>query len=159
MMIRLLLSVLAAAAAAFLGNRLLFRLQDRWAVVTLVPWWEEVCKGLAIWALPGKPVLAIHILFGLLEFGYSTARGERFLGLLGLSVHGFVGGVSAWLLGGGMATVGPFPLVGVVLVAGLLHMAINLLVLGAVLPTLGLPGLVAHLDIDPSSGGRYNERE
>jgi hypothetical protein len=157
-MISLAVAVLTAAIAAFLGNRGLFRMQDRWAVVTLVPWWEEVCKGLAVWALPGRPLLAIHLLFGLLEFGYSAWRGERFLGLVGLTVHGFVGAVSAWLLSGS-GFPGPFTLTGVVLTAVILHMLINLAVLGAVFPTLGLPGLVSRVEVDPKPGGRYNEPE
>lgn len=159
MIISLVVAVLAAAAAAFLGNRLLFHLQDRWAVVTLVPWWEEACKGLAIWALPGRPVLAAHLLFGLLEFGHAAARGERYLGLVGLTVHGLVGGLSAWLLAGGLAPLGPFTLTGAVLAAGILHTVINLAVLGVVFPTLGLPGLISSDAIDPGHGGRYNEHD
>lgn len=152
-MITFALTVMAAVTAAFLGNRLLFRLQDRWAVVTLIPWWEEVCKGVAIWVLPGEPILVIHLLFGLLEFGYSAWRGERFLGLVGLSVHGLVGGFSAWMLGGLV------PLAEVLLLAGLLHMVINLAVLGVLFPSLGLPGLLLPFEIDPKGGGRYNEQK
>lgn len=155
-MMSLAVAVLVAAAAAFFGNRLLFSLQDRRALVTLVPLWEEICKGLAIWALPDRPILAIHLLFGLLEFGYSAWRGERFLGLVGLSIHGLVGGVAAWLLGKGTD---PRALVFAVAGAVLLHMLLNLAVLGMVFPTLGLPGVVSHFRIDPRLGGRYNEQE
>ncbi|MFZ5817511.1 MAG: hypothetical protein ACOY93_19785 [Bacillota bacterium] len=157
-MTHLVLVVLVTALTALLGNRLLFRLYDRWSVVTLVPWWEELCKGLALWVLPGYHALPVHLLFGLLELGYSTWRGERFLGLVGFSVHGLVGGVVGLLLGGGPEP-GARTLGLAVLAAGLLHMLLNLAVLGLVFPTLGLKGLSCNLHVDPGPGGRYNEHE
>lgn len=155
-MMSLILAVLLAATAAYLGNRLLFALQNQRALITLVPLWEEICKGLAVGALPGQPVLAIHLLFGLLELGYSAWRGERFLGLVGLTIHGLAGGVGAWLVVNGPA---PYRLVLAVLGATLLHMLLNRVVLGLVFPTLGLPGLISNLSVDHSHAGRYNEQE
>lgn len=156
-MMSLALATLLAATAALLGNRMLFGLKGRWALATLVPLWEEICKGLAVWALPGRPILAIHLLFGLLEFAYSAWRGERFLGLVGLSVHGLTGGVVAWLAGGGAPGAEALGLA--VVGAGLLHMALNRAVLGMVFPTLGLPGLTLNVHVDPRPEGRYNEQE
>lgn len=155
-MMRLILAALLAATAAFLGNRCFYALRNRWVLVTLVPLGEESCKGLAIWALPDRPVLAIHLLFGLLELAYSAWRGERFLGLVGLTIHGLVGGAAAWVAGNGPE---PYSLIAVTLGAALLHMLLNLAVLGLVLPTLGLPGLISNFRIDHSLAGRYNEQE
>ncbi|MFZ5822743.1 MAG: hypothetical protein ACOY94_00125 [Bacillota bacterium] len=155
-MTSLILAVLLAATAAFLGNRRLIFRKSRWALVAIVPFWEETCKAMAVWALPDRPVLAVHLLFGLLELAYSAWRGERFLGLVGLTIHGLVGGGAAWLVGYGPQS---YSLGAVTLGAALLHMLLNLAVLGLVFPTLGLPGLISNFSVDHSHVCRYNEQE
>lgn len=147
-MITLFLATLLAALAAWIGNQWLYRRMGRGAIIALVPWWEEICKGLAIGLLGGRGALALHLLFGLVEFGYSALRGERFLGLAGFAIHGLVGGLT------GLAAhpLSPGP---AILLAGIIHTLANMAVLFLVLPTLGL---VPKGTVDPSMGGRYNEQ-
>ena len=81
-------AVVGAAGAAYLGNRLLFRLAGRQAAVAAVPWWEEACKFAATLLVPGVPMLFVHVLFGSVEFGYDWWRSANhglFLGVMSLA--------------------------------------------------------------------------
>ncbi|MDF2626784.1 MAG: hypothetical protein K0R39_615 [Symbiobacteriaceae bacterium] len=125
---------LGAAAAAYLGNRALYRARGARAALTVVPWWEEALKLAAAAAVPGVPMLFVHVLFGALEFAYDLRRGENdalFLGLLTFAGHGLAGGVAM------LAADGLGGLWWAYLAAGLTHTLYMAGVLYLVLPTLG----------------------
>lgn len=135
-------AVVGAACAAYLGNRLLFRLAGRQAAVVAVPWWEEACKFAAAYLVPGIPLLYVHVLFGAVELGYNWRISQSnglFLGLMSLACHGLVGGVAMLVLGGTGNGWWAY------LIAGLTHTLYNLSVLYMVLPTLGA---------DPAAGAQ-----
>jgi hypothetical protein len=123
-----------AAAAAYLGNRTLYRSLNARSALTLVPWWEEGTKLMATAAVPGVPMLFVHLLFGAIEFAYDLRRGENdafFLGLLTFAGHGLSGSVAmlaADTLGGWWWAY---------LAAGLTHTLYMVGVVCAVLPALG----------------------
>lgn len=99
----------------------------------LIPWWEEACKLTGALLLPAVPLMGFHLLFGLAELGYDLwcSRTEGFfLGLAMFAGHGLFGSLSALILaqGGRWWTV--------YVVAGLAHLAYNLLLVRLVLPTL-----------------------
>lgn len=84
---QLVLAVMTAVAAAYMGNRLLQTIQSDGAVYTSVPWWEEMCKtGAAL--LFDTTLVGVHILFGLTEFLYDLLRP---------SIRGFVVGGMTFL--------------------------------------------------------------
>jgi hypothetical protein len=129
-------AVLGAALGAYVGNRLLFRWLGQGAAIALVPWWEEACKLAAIVALPGAmaPLLPVHVLFGVAEFGYDWWRSRQdgfFLGLLSFVGHGLFGGLAALIAARHGSLWWGY------VVAGLAHSLYNLAVLTLVLPTLG----------------------
>ena len=135
-------AVVGAAGAAYLGNRLLFRLAGRQAAVAAVPWWEEACKFAATLLVPGVPMLFVHVLFGSVEFGYDWWRSANhglFLGVMSLAGHGLFGGL-AMLVYNGTGN-----LWWAYLMAGLSHLLYNMAVLHMVLPTLGA-GAATRLD-------------
>ncbi len=147
-MVTVLVAILAGA-----GNLVLYRWKRNKAVVTLVPWWEEFCKLLAVLSLSGQPILPVHIVFGSLELGHAAWQGQRFLGLISFCIHGLTGGVAAYLAGAAGNVRGG--LLFAVLGAATLHVLLNGAVVGLVFPTLGISGD----PVDPSLGGRYNWRE
>jgi hypothetical protein len=130
------LAVLGAVLGAYVGNRLLFRWFGQRAAIAAVPWWEEACKLVAIVAVPGAlaPVLPVHLLFGMAEFGYDWWRNRQdgfFLGLVTFVGHGLFGGLAA------LIAVRQGSLWGAYVVAGLAHSLYNLAVMTLILPTLG----------------------
>lgn len=125
---------LGAAAAAYLGNRTLYRTLGPRAAVTLVPWWEEAAKLAAAAALPGTPMLFVHVVFGALECAYDLWRGRNdalFLGVLTFAGHGLFGSVAMLAAD----TLGTWWWA--YAAAGLLHMSYNAAIVYLVLPTLG----------------------
>lgn len=129
-------AVLGAALGAYVGNRFLFSWLGQGAAIALVPWWEEACKLAAVVALPGAmaPLLAVHVLFGMAEFGYDCWRTRQdgfFLGLLSLVAHGLFGGLAALIAARHGSLWWGY------VVAGLAHSLYNVAVLTLVLPTLG----------------------
>lgn len=130
----LLAASVVAACAAYVGNRLLLGALGRGAAVSLVPWWEEGCKMLAILLLPAMPILPLHLCFGIVEFIYDIARSRQnglFLGALSFTGHGLFGAVAALLA----AQTGSFWWA--YLAAAISHTLFSLAVLYLVLPTLG----------------------
>ncbi|HWI51268.1 MAG TPA: hypothetical protein VNT01_03925 [Symbiobacteriaceae bacterium] len=133
-MTSLIMVSLAAAIAAYLGNRLLFRTLGARAAVTLVPWWEEAAKLAAAAAVPSFPMLYVHVIFGALEFAYDIWRGRNdafFLGLLTFAGHGLFGSVAMLTADSMGARWWAYA------AAGLMHMLYNAAVIYVVLPTLG----------------------
>ncbi|HYF93094.1 MAG TPA: hypothetical protein VD969_12725 [Symbiobacteriaceae bacterium] len=133
-MTKLLFLSLCAAAAAYLGNRTLYRTLGGRAAVTLVPWWEEAAKLAAVATLPDTPMLFLHLLFGALEFAYDIWRGQNdafFLGVLTFAGHGLFGSVAMLVAD----TFGSWWWA--YIAAGLLHTGYNAAIVYLVLPTLG----------------------
>lgn len=130
----LLMATLAAAAAAFAGNRWTYRRFGTGAAITAVPLWEESLKFLVALLLPTVTLLFVHGLFGLVELAYDWWRVEpeaRFLGLLSFAVHGLVGSFALLALDGGLGWGGAYA------IAVAAHAALNVTVLYVVLPALG----------------------
>lgn len=129
----LLTATVGAALVSYLGNRKLFAFFGASAAVTVVPWWEEGCKAVAIVLLPGSTILYVHLVFGALELLYDVVRSRGaalYVGLLSLAVHGLTGGVSAFLWNGGSGLWWAY------LASGATHTTVNLLLVSLVLPAL-----------------------
>jgi hypothetical protein len=125
---------LGAALAAYAGNRMFYRGLGSLAAVTVVPWWEELCKLGAAALLPAVPMLFVHVVFGALECAYDIWRGRDdavFLGVISFAGHGLCGGV-AMLAYDSMGSLGWAYLSG-----GLTHALYAAALVYAVLPTLG----------------------
>lgn len=136
-------AALVAALGAFVGNRLLFTLLGPRAAWLAVPWLEEAVKFVAASPLAGRPILTVSLFFGLAELLYDlvTARTDGlYLGLLSLCTHGVAGGVATLLLDATGHTQQAL------VAAGVVHMAINVVVVRLVLPALGAAGSRTHLE-------------
>lgn len=132
--VMLLAALVIAASAAYVGNRLLLGALGRGAAVSLVPWWEEGCKMLAVVLLPAMPMLPLHLCFGLVESIYDIARSRQnglFLGALSFTGHGLFGAVAALL------ATQTGSLWWAYLAAAISHTLYSFAVLYFVLPTLG----------------------
>lgn len=119
---------LAAAFVALIGNRLAVRGGDRVAVAVLVPLVEEVAKTGAALAV-GAPIVATHVVFGLIEAGYDIIKPSRvglLAGLVGLAGH-FTFGLAAGLVYGRYGS-GP----AAIAAATLAHVFFNAIVIGRV---------------------------
>lgn len=129
----LILATFGAALLSYLGNRRLFQLFGESAAVTVVPWWEEGCKAIAVLLLSGAPVLSVHLLFGSMELLYDVLRGRvegLYLGLLSLASHGLAGGVAALLAERGSGLFWAYA------AAGAAHTLVNVLLVSIILPVL-----------------------
>ena len=130
-------AAVGAAVTAFVGNRSLFALLGRRAAWLAVPWLEEAVKFTAAGMLDGRPLLGISLLFGCAELLYDLLASRMdglYLGMLSLCTHGVAGGVATLLfdVSGGWRRA--------FVAAGLVHMAVNLVVVRLVLPALGAGG-------------------
>jgi hypothetical protein len=91
-----------AAVASYVGNRIWLLALGRRGALLIAPWWEEGCKLLAVSLLPGRPLLAVYGLFGVLELAYDLWQGEEgrgaLLGALAVAGHGLAAGAGALVL-------------------------------------------------------------
>lgn len=129
----LLSGAVLAAGGAYLGNRALYHTLGRRAAVVAVPWWEEACKLAVSVMMPGLPLAPVHLVFGAVESAYNLLNSPSaglLLGCVSLVAHGLTGAAAALAAGWG------FGLWGIYLVAGLVHVAVNMAVVSMVLPAL-----------------------
>ncbi len=123
---------LSAAFIALIGNRWAVRGGDRVAVAALVPLVEEAAKTGAALVI-GAPILATHVVFGLIEAGYDIIKPSRFgllagfVGLVGHLAFGLMAGLVYGRLGSGPAAVAA---------ATLAHIFFNAVIIGR-LPAIG----------------------
>lgn len=122
---------LSAAFIALIGNRWAVRGGGRTAVAVLVPLVEETAKtGSAL--VIGAPILATHVVFGLIEAAYDIIKPSRFgllagfVGLVGHLAFGLTAGLVYGCYRSGPATVAA---------ATLVHTVFNAVVVGR-LPAL-----------------------
>ncbi|MHB0884389.1 MAG: hypothetical protein ACYC6V_08105 [Bacillota bacterium] len=122
----------SAAFVALIGNRWAVRGGDRAAVAALVPLVEETAKtGAAL--IIGAPILATHVVFGLIEAGYDVSKRSPFgllAGFVGLVGHLGFGLTAGWVYG----RFGSGP--AAVAAATLVHIFFNAAIIGR-LPAIG----------------------
>ncbi|WP_366923348.1 hypothetical protein MFMK1_000223 [Metallumcola ferriviriculae] len=118
----ILLSAVMVALMVWLINRQIVNLLGNKAVITAIPFIEELFKSAAA-VLLGVPLVALHGIFGIIEGVYDIIAGVRFLpAAASVLSHTFFGGLTNYLLH-------IFGFWGAWFVAGLVHVAWNVSVM------------------------------
>jgi len=127
------IAVLIAAILSYLGNKGLYKAMGARGLVVGIPVWEETCKALAIWVMPGSPVLFIHLFFGAIDCALSASSGSKSgkaLGTISLVTHALTGTLVLAVIAFGQSL-----WIGYLMAVGL-HLSLNAGVVRLLLPRI-----------------------